>query len=346
MATYNTELGRRGPGLLLRDIRSGGDPQVQAVVKVIAAATPDILLLQGIDFDHSGAALDALAEALAGAGASFPYRFAARPNAGVRTGRDHDGDGRVSGPGDAQGFGRFPGADGMALLSRYPIEAGAVRDFSALLWSDLPGATLPTIEGRLFPDAALYEVQRLSSVAHWDVPVRVGESLLHLMAFHAAPPVFDGPEDRNGLRNRDELRLWPLYLDGELPGAPPPAERFVVLGDANLDPVDGDGRHGAIVALLSDPRLQDPMPRSAGARLAGSGGVNADQDGDPALDTADWDDTGPGNLRVDYVLPSTDLRVTGAGVLWPAPDAAKGVGADTVATASRHRLVWVDLDLP
>ena len=52
---------------------------------------------------------------------------------------------------------------------------------------------------------------------------------------------------------------------------------------------------------------------------------------------------GPGNLRVDYVLPSATLAVSGAGVFWPAPgDPAAGVAA----TASRHRLVWVDIVLP
>ena len=48
-------------------------------------------------------------------------------------------------------------------------------------------------------------------------------------------------------------------------------------------------------------------------------------------------------MRVDVVLPQRGLTVTASGVLWPAPGAPL---AETVATASRHRLVWVDLDLP
>ncbi|MHC0052222.1 endonuclease/exonuclease/phosphatase family protein [Actibacterium sp. D379-3] len=341
MATYNTELSRKGPGLLLRDIAKGDDPQVTAIVSVIAGARPDILLLQGIDYDHGGAALAALAGALAGAGIDYPYRFAAVPNAGQRTGFDHDGDGTTDGPRDAQGYGRFTGQGGLALLSRYPIDAGAVRDFSGLLWADLPGATLPQVAGALFPDAAVYGVQRLSSVAHWDVPVRVAGTRLHLLAFHATPPVFDGPEDRNGLRNRDELRLWQLYLDGAL-SVPPPDGPVVVLGDANLDPLDGEGRHAAMAALLADSRLRDPMPHSAGGRAAGQAGVNAAHAGDPGLDTADWDDAGPGNLRTDYVLPAAGLTIVGAGVVWPEAGAP---GADAVTAASRHRLVWVDLRL-
>jgi len=62
---------------------------------------------------------------------------------------------------------------------------------------------------------------------------------------------------------------------------------------------------------------------------------------DPALDTADWREDGPGNLRTHYVLPAAALRVLGAGVVWPLP-------ADPLAEAAEatgpHRLVWVDLD--
>ncbi|TCP39011.1 endonuclease/exonuclease/phosphatase family protein [Rhodovulum marinum] len=347
MATYNAELSRKGPGLLLADIAGGEDAQVAAVVEVIAAARPDILLLQGVDYDMGGLAMAALADRLRARDLDYPHLFALKPNTGLRTGLDLDGDGRTGGPRDAQGFGYFPGQDGMAVLSRYPVVGGAARDFSALLWADLPGATLPAVDGRPFPSAEAQAVQRLSTTGHWVVPVQVGEVVIRLLAFHATPPVFDGPEDRNGLRNRDELRLWSLYLDGALPGVPAPDGPFVVLGDANLDPADGDGRSAAMAAFLADPRLTDPAPRSAGGVVAAEtqGGANATQRGDPGLDTADWDDAepgDPGNLRVDYVLPSAGLRVTGAGVLWP----AEGPLADTVAAASRHRLVWVDLRLP
>ena len=72
--------------------------------------------------------------------------------------------------------------------------------------------------------------------------------------------------------------------------------------------------------------------------------ANAGQAGPAALDTADWrDEDGPGNLRTDYVLPSRDLAVTASGVFWPAPGDPL---AEAAATASAHRLVWVDLALP
>ncbi|XDA98368.1 endonuclease/exonuclease/phosphatase family protein [Sulfitobacter sp. LCG007] len=328
VATFNVELQRDGPGLLLRDIASGEDPQVAAAVSIIAQARPDILALQSFDYDLTGAALRAFQAALAAAGAGYPHSFTAAPNSGMATDLDMDGDGRTGGPGDAQGYGAFSGQGGMAILSRFPILEGEVQDFSDLIWRDLPDALLPAADGAPFPSPQAQAVQRLSTTGHWTVPVEVpGIGRVTLLTFHASPPVFDGPEDRNGRRNHDENIFWLHYLDGDF--GPAPAGNFILLGDANLDPVDGDGRKEAIHRLLADPRLQDPAPISAGAAALGD-----------ATDTVDWTDPVPGNLRVDYVLPSADWRIKASGVLWPAPGEA---GFDTAVSASRHRLVWVDL---
>lgn len=320
IATYHTELERDGPGLLLRDIARGAE-DVAAVANVINTVRPDILLLLGFDYDHDLRALTAFAGLT-----DYPHLFALPPNTGVPTGLDLDGNGRLGEPRDAQGYGQFRGQGGMAILSRHPL--GEAREFSTFLWRDLPDPIIP--EG-FYADEAL-AVQRLSTTAHWDVPVLVEGRALHLLTWHASPPVFDGPEDRNGRRNHDEAAFWLRYLDGDLP-QPGPEGAFVLLGGANLDPVDGDGRPGAIAALLNHPRLNDPMPRSEG----GAAAANAGQRGDPALDTAVFSADGPGNLRVDYVLPSRELTVKDAGVHWP-------TGDETVATASRHRLVWVDVE--
>jgi hypothetical protein len=330
VAAFAAPFTRDGPGLLLRDLMAGGDDRTEAALEIIAAARPDILLLAGTDWDAGGVALEALAARLAAHGLDLPHRLAIEPNAGRRTGLDLDGDGAV-GPRDAQGYGRFAGQGGMALLSRWPL--GAVRDLSGLLWRDLPGARLPVgADGAPFPSEAAQAVQRLSSTGHWVVEVLTPEGPVTLMAWAATPPVFDGPEDRNGLRNADELALWTRLLDGAL--GPPPAGRFVLLGQANLDPADGQGLRSDMAALLGDPRLIDPRPASDGARLAADPGHR----GDPALDTADWQE--PGNLRVTYVLPSADWRIAAAGVLWPAPGEPL---AEPAALAGPHRLVWVDL---
>jgi hypothetical protein len=85
------------------------------------------------------------------------------PNTGRPTGVDLDGDGRTYRARDAHGYGLFSGDGGMAILSRLPI--GAVRDFGALPWIDLPeqrggAVTRP----RRF-------MLRLHTVAAWDVEV-------------------------------------------------------------------------------------------------------------------------------------------------------------------------------
>ncbi|MCU0908313.1 MAG: endonuclease/exonuclease/phosphatase family protein [Rhodobacteraceae bacterium] len=331
IATYHTELGRDGPGLMLADILSGSDPQVAAVAAVIAAADADVLVLQGIDWDLRGSGLGALADVLRAGGADYPHRVALRPNAGMATGLDMDGDGRTARRADAQGWGAFAGAGGMALLSRLPL--AQVTDLSALLWADLPGADLPVGMA-----AEVRAVQRLSSVAHWDVEVSLPDGgALHVLVWHGAPPIPDGAAARNLRRGGDEARVWRAYLDGALPWSAP-AGPVAVMGIANIDPVDGDGRHDAVAALLADPRLSDPAPRSAG----GAAAADAAHGGDPARDTASFPD-GPGNLRVSYILPDARLAVEGSGVLWPAPDDPL---AEVVAAASRHRLVWVDVDVP
>ncbi|MEL7513142.1 MAG: endonuclease/exonuclease/phosphatase family protein [Pseudomonadota bacterium] len=320
IATYNTELQRDGPGLLYRDLLKGSDPQINAVIAVIAKADADILLIQGFDYDLDNRALAAFAE-LAG----YSHFYASRPNTGIVTDHDMDLDGRLRGPRDAQSYGEFAGQAGMALLSRFPIRANDAHDFSDLLWKDLPDALLPVHGGQPFPSPEALAIQRLSNIGHWVLPVEVPAlGQLHVLGFHATPPVFDGPEDRNGKRNHDEIRFWSLYLDGHFDGAVP--ERFVVLGDANNDPEQGEGIKDAINGLLNDPRLQDPKPLGA----AGTA-------------TVDWTDIDVGKYRVDYVLPSADLSVKDSGVLWPAPGAAF---AETVETASRHRVVWVDIDIP
>ena len=318
LATWHLALDRAGPGLLLRDIRRGDDPRVDAIAGVIAEVAPDVLVVQGVDYDHRLRALEALRDRIAETGPYYPHLFALRPNTGWPTGLDMDGDGRRGGPRDAQGYGAFSGQGGMAILSRHPLGGDGTRDFSAMLWRDLRGALLPRWpDGRPFPSREAQAVQRLSSVGHWVVPVHLPSGSLTLMTFHATTPVFDGEEDRNGRRNNDEIRFWQRYLDGAFGDAP--AGRFVLIGDANLDPARGAGRRGAIRAVLADPRLQDPLPGRATAR---------------------WEETGP--LRVSYILPAAGLRVAGAGVYRP-QEGARGRAAAELA--GPHRLVWVDLAL-
>ncbi|MBV7379892.1 endonuclease/exonuclease/phosphatase family protein [Maritimibacter dapengensis] len=335
IATFHTELTRDGPGVLLADILDR-DAQVVAVANVIAHIAPDIVHLAGFDHDLESHALGAFTKLLAELGHDYPYAYAPQPNTGVPSGVDLNGDGYDDGPEDAFGYGRFTGQGGMAVLSKRPL--GAARSFSGFLWADLPDNLAPEAPGGPFPSAEARAVQRLSSVGHWVVPVDLGGREIDLMVWHGNTPVFDGPEDLNGRRGADEARFWRMFLDGDLPFDPP--QRPVVLaGVSNIDPSDGDGWHDAMQALLDDPRLRDPQPVSAG----GTEASNPEHKGNPALDTADFDDPEPGNLRVDYVLPDAGLTLVDSGVFWPL---SADPMAKVVATASRHRLVWVDVLLP
>ena len=314
---------------MLQSLAKGGNDQQRAVVTTIADLNADVLLLTGIDYDAGGQTLAALAGALAEAGAPYPYRLPLRPNSGLATGFDLNGNGRLGEPRDAMAYGRYAGEGGMALLSRLPIDTAQMRDFSGFLWADLPQSLSPDT------DPALRGVQRLSSGGHYEVPIALpdGQSL-RLLAFYATPPAFDGEEDRNGKRNHDEAAFWLELMAGHLPFAPPAAP-FAIIGQASLDPADGEGRAGALRTLLAHPALTDPAPRGT------SGRVDAGQTGDSALDTALYD--GLGGLRVEYILPSRDLAVQGAGVIWPPDSDPK---AQVLATASRHRPLWVDVSLP
>ena len=96
----------------------------------------------------------------------------------------------------------------------------------------------------------------------------------------------------------------------------------MILGDQNADPLDGDSFDDAILQLLNHPRIEDPLPTSAGAVEAAAlqGGANLTHEGDPAYDTADFADGAPGNLRADYVLPSrAKLQVVVRACSGPSP---------------------------
>ena len=239
IATFNAELSRKGPGLLLRDIQRGKDPQISAFKQLLNEIRPDIIMLQGVDYDLRHTALDALARDLAAGGLAYPHIFASAPNAGQASGPD------------------------------------------------------------------VFAAHRLSSRGHWVVPVETpGFGTLRLMTFYATPPLYDGPEDRNGRRNHDEVAFWLEYLardDSPLP--------LVLGGTANVDPLNGSGRPEAINALLAHPALQNPFD---------------------ATPTADFGAASADALRLDYLLPSAGWQIAAHGIVHS-------------PTASRHSLMWVDI---
>ncbi len=364
-ATFNTSLFRNQEGALIFELGSPSRPQPSGVAAILQEVRPDVVLLNEVDWDADGEAIRLLQENFLGRSQdgrdplTYAYVLVPETNTGVASGEDLDNNGQaVTTPGteaygnDALGFGVFPGQYGLAVLSRYPIDVDGVRTFRKLLWNDFPGALLPAD----YYSEAARGVLPLSSKTHADVPITINGRTIHFLVSHPTPPAFDGPEDRNGKRNHDEIRFWTEYLDagpsswqvddqgrqGGLNGA-----AFVIAGDLNADPFDGDSTGSAIAALLAHPRVNTTLtPSSPGGTEQASlqGGVNASHQGDPAHDTADFNDTTVGNLRLDYVLPSTDLTMVAAGVFWPlASDPLFPLVGTFPFPVSDHRLVWVDV---
>jgi hypothetical protein len=371
IATFNASLNRNAEGQLIEHLSTPGNAQAATVAEIIQRVRPDLLLVNEFDFDRDGTAArlfqqNYLSVPHNGAAAiEYPYRFVAPSNTGIPSGFDLNNDGTVGGPDDAFGFGFFPGQFGMAVYSMHPIVVDDVRTFQTFRWADMPGALLPDdpatpAPADWFTDAEL-DVVRLSSKSHWDLPIDIDGRLVHFLVSHPTPPVFDGPEDRNGRRNHDEIRLWAdyvrpgrasayIYDDAGQRGGLAPGARFVIAGDQNADPLDGDSVPGAAQLLLEHPRVNTSVtPSSDGAvdAAARQGGANLSHRGDPAFDTADFADSTPGNLRVDYVLPSRPLRIVDAAVFWPtADDPLFRLVGDFPFPSSDHRLTWIDVTVP
>lgn len=296
---------------MLRDLAKGKDAQIKAVTALIQHAQPDILLLTKVDVDAGGHTLTALKQAF-----GYPHGFTAMPNASLYAPADMDGDGYTDPRGERMAWTRFSGEGTMVLLSRVPLDIENMWMANALLWKNLPDAQLPRNpdDTAYFSETALDHL-KLVSQGLWVIPTEAATLIL----FQNISPVFDGVEDRNGLRNRDQLRLLEQVLDSR--HTPLPSKPFVLMGNTNLDPHAGEGDRQAIAKFLARPDLQDPIPRAPS--------------GHPQ--TAFWEKPGP--MRVSYILPSRDWQITDHGVLSP----ENGPLRKTAEKASRHRLVWMDL---
>ncbi len=362
-STFNASLNRGSEGQLLADLSTPDNAQAKVIAEIIQRNAPDVLLVNEFDYVEGGRAAELFRDNYLAVGQNgaapvdYPYYYVAPSNTGIPSGHDLNNDGVVGGGDDAFGFGLFPGQYGMVVYSRYPIDTEAVRTFQNFRWQDMPGNLLPTD----FYSPEEQAVLRLSSKSHWDVPVRVGANqTVHFLVSHPTPPTFDGPEDRNGRRNHDEIRFWAdyvgspqdsayIYDDNDGTGGLQPGARFVIAGDQNADPLDGDSYDGAINQLLEHPRVNATNPPASEGAVEASelqGGINLEHVGDPRFDTADFAEP-PGNIRVDYVLPSKSLRIQDSGVFWPvSSDPLSALTGTYPFPSSDHRLVWVDVHLP
>jgi hypothetical protein len=368
-ATFNASLNRNFAGQLKTDLSTPDNLQARAVAEIIQRTRPDVLLINEFDFEPDALGLfqdNYLSISQRGAAPiSYRYRFIAPSNTGIPSGQDLNNNGIVGGPDDAFGFGFFPGQFGMAVYSKYPIQTSKVRTFQTFLWKDMPGARLPDDPATTAPadwySPAELNIFRLSSKSHWDLPIKIRGEVVHFLVSHPTPPVFDGPEDRNGTRNFDEIRFWADYItpgrtsryiydDAGKRGGLKPGSLFVIAGDQNSDPLDGDSIPGSIQQLINHPLVNTKLtPRSRGGvqQAALQGGANTTHRSNPAFDTADFADTAPGNLRADYVLPRKNMKILDGAVFWPLNTNPNFVPVGTFPfPSSDHRLVWIDVKLP
>lgn len=384
VATFNTSLHRKTSDALYAELGQHSllnkpDGQIANIAKIIRHIRPDIILLNEFDYREHAESIKLFKQNYlekdtpntdgSHSPIHYPYHFVGTSNTGLPSGVDFDNDNQAEGGADAYGFGAFPGQYGMALLSKYPIATSEVRTFQKFRWHDMPNARLPVIapdgiddsvaksaanstddsdghgpEQHYYSDAAR-SVFRLSSKSHWDIPIDVEGEIVHLLASHPTPPVFDGPENRNGLRNHDEIRFWSDYIshnagdyiydDTGNNGPLPANHRFIILGDLNASPDEGDSTDNPMSLLLDHDALNaDFTPTSNGAI------ENDPHNKFSPAHTAAW------SLRVDYVLPSrSGLQIHKGGVFWPTASEPGYAWIKNPDSGSDHRLVWLDLGI-
>ncbi len=361
-ASFNVAMGLEEEGELAARLATGEDEGLQKLAAILQLKRPDVILLNEFDYQEGVDAAALFNENYLSVSQrgeepiTYAYSFTAPVNTGVDSGEDLNGDGELGGPDDALGYGAFPGQYGMLILSRYPIDADGARTFRRFLWSDMPAGLRPYNPDRSsFWTDDIWTTLPLSSKSHWDVPIQVDRfTTVRFLASHPTPPVFDGPEDRNGRRNHDEIRFWVDYLsqgDGEYiydddgrQGGLQRGKPWVLAGDLNSDPQDGDSIDSAIEELVNSRSTnRSCIPSSAGALEASrrQGGANARHRGNPKYDTSDFNDEGSGNLRVDYLLTARRTDIVGCGVFWP----ASGEPGHDLVDFSDHRMVWMDVEL-
>lgn len=330
--------------------------QIKNIAEIIQRVNPDIILLnefdnQQNDENNQHKTLKTFIKQYLNksqngqAAIDFPYFYQEQVNTGVNSGFDLDGNGKKGVlPGDGFGYGHFSGHFGMALLSKYPINMEDVRTFQHFKWQDMPNALKPvnpSTEKPWFSKNA-WQAMRLSSKSHWDIPVQINGQVIHVLASHPTPPVFDGPEDRNGKRNHDEIRFWRDYItvdnanyiydDKGNKGGLAAASPFVILGDLNASTDDGSAIRTGIAGLLAHQQIQDALPASKGAKYHSLDNKNAKHH------TAFW------RMRADYVLPSkVGFAIKDSGVFWPTKHEETFRLIKDRAASSDHRLVWLEL---
>jgi endonuclease/exonuclease/phosphatase family metal-dependent hydrolase len=359
--------------LQTEQVQEKGNEQAEHAARIIQEANPDVIAIKELDNNHQKATaregiptdtdnirafidnylMEPQADHLEGI--SFPYTLQPESNTGLLPEEDYDfnKDGEAGArPGDAYGFGVYPGHYAFAVASQYPIIEDEVRTFQEFVWTDMPGNLAPVDDGSMNinkGDGDIWlteeeaEVFRLSSKNHVDVPLRVDGEIVHGLVSHPTPPGFDGSNDFNDRWNHDENRFWADYVagadyiyddDGNEGGLPEDAS-YVLMGDQNAGPTaDRVMDPSQPFFFENEDFYTDEIPTSTGGRVNGNEyATRIDGDFEGVVE------------QVDYVLPSPDFEYEGGEVVWPVRGRAQSEMATAVSEASDHRMVWADVNL-
>jgi hypothetical protein len=241
-----------------------------------------------------------------------------------------------------RGWGEFPGRFNTAVLSRFPILVDEVRVISDIAWEDIPDNKIAQMKAEIGLDVppGFPVFEKSLNI----VPVQVGASKLYLVLLHPVTPAYD---PINPYRNHDELRALRLFLDGELAGVEPlPAgAKFMIIGDLNADPDDGDRLPGAIAQVLSHPDVVNHFPAGSGTK--GNNGQFNSYLGGCGLDDGSVveDPTARFQLQLDYLLPSQSIGEPSDSLLFFPDYQTAREDFDLACRASDHRFLYVDVEL-
>lgn len=333
---------------LVSALRTGNHVQARVIARTVQMNEPDVLVLTGVTYDDAEMVAEHLRSLYLSSGQDgldgmdYPHVFTAGTNSGQESGADLDGDGIIGGPGDAIGYGDYPGEYGMIVFSKHPIVEDEVRTFQNFLWRDLPHRSMPSD----FSDLEA-SILRLQESSFWDVPVEVpGQSdPVHLLATSVAA---QQPSEIEAARAEDIRTVISDYISGsawyltddagQSGGLAPGAEAIV----AGAPVATAAATSEALETLLDSEQLQDPQPEAVTEMDVSQRSDSAEQ----TDDTATRHVPGDRDRRASLVLPGSGLDVSNSGIFWP------GEGEDgymLVDPSSSHslqdRLVWVDLTI-
>ena len=139
-----------------------------------------------------------------------------------------------------------------------------------------------------------------------------------------------------------------IYDDEGVYGGLKPGSMFVIAGDQNSDPLDGDSIPGSIQQLTEHPLVNTKVtPESEGAVEASAlqGGANLTHSERPRVRHGRLQrHQRPATFGRTTSYRRVNLRIQDAGVFWPRQDDPLFQLTGTFPfPSSDHRLVWVDV---